>query len=88
MTAALCLPLCRWIGRHFSSVRKLLGGSQASPAIDTLQTLEEDTELTREEFKQLLETIDSGLRALPATAQVCCGAMALCCVQHLLSSVL
>ena len=66
----VCLH-CRWIGRHFGSVRKLLGGSQASPAIDTLQTLEEDTELTREEFKQLLETIDSGLRALPATAQVC-----------------
>lgn len=53
------------------SVRKLLQGKGSSPAIDTLQTLEEDTELTQEEFKQLLETIDSGLRALPATAQVC-----------------
>lgn len=51
-------------------MRKLLGGSQTPPAIDTLQTLEEDTELSRDEFKQLLETIDSGLRALPATAQV------------------
>jgi hypothetical protein len=53
-------------------VRKLLGGNgkDSSPAIDTLQTLEEDTELSREEFKKLLETIDSGLRALPATAQV------------------
>lgn len=62
--------VCRWIGRHAGAVRKLLGGSSSSPAIDTLQTLEEDTELTREEFKQVLETIDSGLRALPATAQV------------------
>lgn len=74
-----CLPACvppRWIGRHTGAVRKLLGGSESSPAIDTLQTLEEDTELSQEEFKKLLETIDSGLRALPATAQVrapgCC----------------
>lgn len=52
-------------------MRKLLGGgSSSSPAIDTLQTLDEETELSREQFKQLLETIDSGLRALPATAQV------------------
>lgn len=67
-----CADLSRWIGRHAGSVSKLLGGSgkDSSPAIDTLQTLEEDTELSREEFKKLLETIDSGLRALPATAQV------------------
>lgn len=60
----------RWIGRHTGAVRKLLGGSESSPVIDTLQTLEEDTELSKEEFRKLLETIDSGLRALPATAQV------------------
>jgi hypothetical protein len=53
-------------------VRSLLGGgssSGSSAAIDTLATLEEDTELSREQFAKLLETIDSGLRALPATAQ-------------------
>jgi len=61
----------RWIGRHVGAVRKLLGGSSSSsPAIDTLQTLQEETELSREQFKELLELIDSGLRALPATAQV------------------
>jgi hypothetical protein len=73
LACVLCyVVLSRWIGRHAGSVRKLLGGSgkDSSPAIDTLQTLEEDTELSREEFKKLLETIDSGLRALPATAQV------------------
>lgn len=42
-------------------------------------TVEEDTLLTKEQFKDLLQQIDSGLRALPATAQVragvsCCGA--------------
>lgn len=65
----LLLSCRRWIGRHTGTVRKLLAGS-TPPAIDTLQTLEEDTELSQEEFKKLLETIDSGLRALPATAQV------------------
>lgn len=66
-----CFLPSRWIGRHVRSVRKLLGGGESnSAAIDTLQTLEEETELSREQFKQLLETIDSGLRALPATAQV------------------
>jgi NADH:ubiquinone reductase (non-electrogenic) len=34
-----------------------------------LETLEEDTLLTKEEFKVVLASIDSGLRALPATAQ-------------------
>jgi NADH:ubiquinone reductase (non-electrogenic) len=35
-----------------------------------LQELTEDTQLSKEQFEQLLETIDKGLRALPATAQV------------------
>ncbi|KIY96076.1 NADH dehydrogenase, extrinsic [Monoraphidium neglectum] len=35
-----------------------------------LSTVEEDTVLTKEQFKELLQKIDSGLRALPATAQV------------------
>lgn len=34
-------------------------------------TIEEDDELTKEQFTKLLEKVDSGLRALPATAQVC-----------------
>lgn len=34
------------------------------------ESLSEDMTLTREEFRTLLTTIDSGLRALPATAQV------------------
>ncbi len=35
-----------------------------------------ETELTREDFKELLRKIDAGLRGLPATAQV---AIRYCC---------
>eukprot|EP00878_Enallax_costatus_P041228 GHUV01047832.1.p2 GENE.GHUV01047832.1~~GHUV01047832.1.p2 ORF type:complete len:108 (-),score=29.70 GHUV01047832.1:707-1030(-) len=35
-----------------------------------MATVEESDELTKEQFKMLLEKVDSGLRALPATAQV------------------
>lgn len=35
-----------------------------------LATVDETEELTKEQFKMLLEKVDSGLRALPATAQV------------------
>ena len=34
-----------------------------------LANVTEDTEMTREQFKDLLKTIDLGLRGLPATAQ-------------------
>lgn len=65
----VCCVTCRWFGPHIGSVRKLLNGGD-SAGINTLQTLDEETELSREQFKELLGTIDSGLRALPATAQV------------------
>jgi hypothetical protein len=45
-------------------------GSQEEANAGPLATLPEDVSLTREEFKDLLSKIDSGLRALPATAQV------------------
>lgn len=35
-----------------------------------MDTISEDAELAREEFADVLKTIDDGLRALPATAQV------------------
>lgn len=44
-------------------------GSQ-SQYEDMYKSLTEDSSLGREEFRELLKTIDSGLRALPATAQV------------------
>lgn len=40
-----------------------------------LESIDETTELDKEGFRELLTTIDRGLRALPATAQVpweCC----------------
>lgn len=37
-----------------------------------LAEVSDSTELSREQFKELLTKIDSGLRALPATAQVSC----------------
>ena len=36
-----------------------------------LESIDETTELDKEGFRELLTTIDRGLRALPATAQVC-----------------
>lgn len=52
------------------------GRSAAVPAAvasgqqSALDTLDEDTALTKEEFHELMASIDRGLRALPATAQV------------------
>lgn len=46
---------------------------QASGSVSdggVMDTISEDAELAREEFADMLKTIDSGLRALPATAQV------------------
>lgn len=42
----------------------------ASGQQSALDTLDEDTALTKEEFHELMASIDRGLRALPATAQV------------------
>jgi hypothetical protein len=38
-----------------------------------LTDIDMESELTEEEFKELLQKIDSGLRGLPATAQVFLG---------------
>jgi NADH:ubiquinone reductase (non-electrogenic) len=47
------------------------GAAATSTAEDVLSTLqEEDDSLSQEEFRDLLGKVDSGLRALPATAQV------------------
>ncbi|GAX84552.1 hypothetical protein CEUSTIGMA_g11973.t1 [Chlamydomonas eustigma] len=45
-------------------------GTNSAPSDSPVATVEESHELTKEEFKTLLGKIDSGLRALPATAQV------------------
>jgi hypothetical protein len=42
----------------------------STPPSTPLAALAESTELTKDQFKELLKKIDSGLRALPATAQV------------------
>ena len=54
----------RWGGLVGSFVKP--SGPSASP----LNTIDDDSELSREEFKSMLGKIDAGLRALPATAQV------------------
>lgn len=52
-----------------------LVGSTLSARVSTpLGELKEGTELSRDDFKDLLGQIDKGLRALPATAQVGLGA--------------
>ena len=60
----------RWggmVGRALEKARARGGGENAD---SPLSTLDEDAALTREEFSDLLASIDRGLRALPATAQV------------------
>ncbi|GBF96542.1 hypothetical protein Rsub_09125 [Raphidocelis subcapitata] len=55
----------------FAGVMRNFWQSQpAAAATSPLNTVEEDTSLTKEQFKELLQQIDAGLRALPATAQV------------------
>ena len=48
-------------------------GSAGENAIDQLATMDESDVLSKDDFHKLLAKIDSGLRALPATAQVCVG---------------
>ena len=45
-------------------------GAAASVSPNPLESFDEEIELTAQEFADLLSTIDRGLRALPATAQV------------------
>lgn len=54
--------------RRFGSVvqNTLIGNGGSSP----LAELDGNTKVTKEQFKEVLKKIDSGLRALPATAQV------------------
>ncbi|KAJ9530429.1 hypothetical protein QJQ45_000803 [Haematococcus lacustris] len=61
---SLPTPLTMGVLRACSAAPK--SGPSASP----LAELPESTELSREQFKELVKKIDSGLRALPATAQV------------------
>jgi hypothetical protein len=54
-------------------LQRALAGANGNGANNSpMQTVEETDELTKEQFRALLEKIDSGLRALPATAQVGC----------------
>lgn len=52
------------VGKAF----KRAAGSTSDGGV--METIAEDAELPREEFADMLKTIDAGLRALPATAQV------------------
>lgn len=64
-------------------VRRFSGLVQRTVRKDNpLASLTEDTELDKEQFREVLKKIDSSLRALPATAQVSAGqgsAAACCC---------
>jgi hypothetical protein len=55
-------------------VARVVGGSDTGTAgngtVTPVSSLEEDDELTKEQFKAVLAQVDKGLRALPATAQV------------------
>lgn len=57
-------------GGLLSKVLSAANSNGKSPNQSPLATVEETDELTKEQFKMLLEKVDSGLRALPATAQV------------------
>lgn len=68
MNWVLCTSTCRFGGL----VQKVLASTNENGKNSPINTIEESDELTKEQFRALLEKIDSGLRALPATAQVCC----------------
>jgi NADH:ubiquinone reductase (non-electrogenic) len=56
-----------------ASMDKAPSSAAATPPADgtvTIDDLDDDTRLTRSEFEALLGSIDRGIRALPATAQV------------------
>lgn len=63
----LYIATCRFGGL----VQKVLASTSENGKNSPINTIEESDELTKEQFRALLEKIDSGLRALPATAQVC-----------------
>jgi hypothetical protein len=54
----------------FESFAQVLN-KRKDPFVSPFETVEENTAVSKEEFKDLLAQIDKGLRALPATAQVC-----------------
>lgn len=60
--------------RFGNLVARVLGGTNSGIAGNGASTpvasMEEDDELTKEQFKAVLAQVDKGLRALPATAQV------------------
>ena len=73
----LTIP-CRKAGslRFGALVRTVLGSMSSIKAKNeqnakVLGDIDMESELSEEEFKELLQKIDSGLRGLPATAQVC-----------------
>ena len=49
-----------------------VGISPNGKANTPLAEIDPETQLNKESFEELLSKIDSGLRSLPATAQVCC----------------
>lgn len=51
-------------------MRKVLASSNGNGKESPMATIDDNDELTKQQFRALLEQIDSGLRALPATAQV------------------
>lgn len=74
LTPAAADCCCSKVGqkRWGGMVGKLLKES-ADTSNTAVGGFDAGTSLSKEEFQQLLTTIDAGLRALPATAQVCLG---------------
>jgi NADH:ubiquinone reductase (non-electrogenic) len=58
------------VAKAFKSASATVGGSNGAATSAIYKDIDENSTLDREQFKDLLKTIDLGLRALPATAQV------------------
>lgn len=57
------------VNQTLADRRRRTGGGASEGALGGIN---EDTRLSEGDFQELLRTIDSGLRALPATGQVSC----------------
>ena len=71
----LCEPCAPCARRKYGGARRwnnMVGGiiKRRAQTEGPVSALREDTELDKEAFRELLTSIDRGLRALPATAQV------------------
>ena len=67
--------LSRFGGLVRSTFARSSASAPANGSAAIFSDVSDESELSRAEFAEMLKTIDLGLRALPATAQVCAAAM-------------